>query len=127
MKYANTRMDGDSEVVVVVLPLSEVPGFDPGNPPQVNTYGVVDDVQVGWVKQMDGSFAPPVMTADEARKMIISAIDAEERKSMLPRVTREFMLAYMETVATPEQLALNIGYTKVKDFDNHIATLRSQL
>lgn len=59
MKYANTTMQDGAEVVVTVLPLNIVPGFDPENPPQDNTYGVDDDVQAGWVKQPDGSFAAP--------------------------------------------------------------------
>lgn len=58
MKYANTAMLDGVERVITVLPLDAVPGFDPQNPPQSNTYGVADDVQVGWVKQTDGSFAP---------------------------------------------------------------------
>lgn len=59
MKYAATRFLNGVETVIVVLPLSLVPGFDPENPPQANTYGVADDVEVGWVKQSDGSFLAP--------------------------------------------------------------------
>lgn len=66
-------------------------------------------------------------TPDVVRAEIVAQISALERQAMLPRVTREFMLAYMEAAATPEQLALNIGYTRVKAFDQQIATLRAQL
>ena len=59
MKYANTYIVHGTERIATVLPLELVPGFDPANPPQVNTYGVADDVEVGWVKQPDGSFATP--------------------------------------------------------------------
>ena len=59
MKYANTFINNAGvEVVATVLPLSAVPFFDPKSPPQENTYGVPDYVQVGWAKQPDGSFAP---------------------------------------------------------------------
>ena len=59
MKYANTFINNAGvEVVATVLPLSAVPFFDPKNPPQENTYGVPDYVQVGWAKQPDGAFAP---------------------------------------------------------------------
>lgn len=60
MKYASTQMIGSDEVVAVVLPLEMVPLFNPAEPVQPNTYGVPDDVEIGWVKQADGSFAPPV-------------------------------------------------------------------
>jgi hypothetical protein len=67
-------------------------------------------------------------------KLSIQAqIDALEREVILPRVTREFMLAQMEAVAasqgvTPEQLrAINYGYRRVKEFDEQIEALRGQL
>lgn len=50
MKYANTEIVNGIETVVTVLPLEMVPGFDPSNPPQDNTYAVPDYVQVGWAK-----------------------------------------------------------------------------
>lgn len=50
-----------------------------------------------------------------------------EQRNMMPRATREFMLAYMEMNATPEQLAANVGYQKVKAFDEQIRALRAQL
>lgn len=50
MKYANTIFIDGIETVVTVLPLEMVPGFDPLNPPQDNTYAVPDYVQTGWVK-----------------------------------------------------------------------------
>lgn len=57
MKYASTAIDGDKEKIVMILPLEQVPAFDPENPhPQ--TYGVDDDVQIGWIKDADGSFKP---------------------------------------------------------------------
>ena len=59
MKYANTYTIDGVEVVGTVLPLDMVPYFDPENPPQDNTYGVPDDVQVGWVKGAGGAWLPP--------------------------------------------------------------------
>lgn len=61
MKYANTYVKDGQEVVLTVLPLDMVPLFDPDNPPQPNTYTVPDDVQVGWVKNAQGVFEPPVI------------------------------------------------------------------
>lgn len=58
MNYASTQNRGGVEIVVLVLPLSVVPGFNPENPPQENTYGVPDDVEVGWQRLADGTFAP---------------------------------------------------------------------
>jgi len=48
MKYVNTSHINNRETVVVVLPLSAVPHFDPDNPPP-GAYCVGDDVQKGWV------------------------------------------------------------------------------
>lgn len=58
MKYAATSLNNGVDVVRIVLPLIDVPGFDPANPPQGNTYGVDDGVQVGWIKQ-GSDFVPP--------------------------------------------------------------------
>ena len=58
MNYANTTLIDGLETVAVVLPLDLVPQFDPDNPPQPNTYGVPDDVQVGWVRN-GARFIPP--------------------------------------------------------------------
>lgn len=59
MKYAATDLINSVETIVMVLPLSVVSGFDPENPPQANTYGVPDEVQVGWIKQGGVFVAPP--------------------------------------------------------------------
>lgn len=61
MKYAATDLINGVETVVMVIPLGAVPGFDPTNPPQENTYGVADAVQVGWIKQGAGFVQPPVV------------------------------------------------------------------
>lgn len=63
MKYASTYTENGVERVVVILPLSAVPGFDPANPPQENTYGVPDEVQLGWIKQGGQFVAPPAPEA----------------------------------------------------------------
>lgn len=61
-------------------------------------------------------------------KVAISAEIAQlERDSMLPRVTREFMLLFMQSQANPEQLATMPAYVRVKALDTQIATLRDQL
>lgn len=63
MKYASTTTENGVERIVVILPLYAVPGFDPANPPQENTYGVPDEVQLGWIKQGDQFVAPPAPEA----------------------------------------------------------------
>jgi hypothetical protein len=78
MQYASTEIYNGVETVVVVLPLSVVPDFDPENPPQDNTYGVPDEVQIGWEKQVDGTFAPHVPTSDE----IIAGLSAQIQKRL---------------------------------------------
>jgi len=59
MNYANTITKNGVETIAVILPLSAVPLFNPDKPPQPNTYGVPDEVQVGWVKDGDVFVPPP--------------------------------------------------------------------
>ncbi|MFT3964111.1 hypothetical protein [Propionivibrio sp.] len=77
-QYASTRLVDGIERIVVVLPLEVVPGFDPEEPPQPNTYGVPANVKVGWEKQVDGTFAPHVPTSDE----IIAGLSAQIQKRL---------------------------------------------
>ena len=81
MKYANTAVVHGVEVVIMVLPLSSVPGFDPDSQPQTNTYGVPDDVEVGWVKQTDGTFAPAVPPSPTPEQ-IIASLTAQIQKRL---------------------------------------------
>ncbi len=78
MQYASTEIYNGVETVVVVLPLSVVPYFDPENPPQNNTYGVPDEVKIGWEKRSDGTFAPHVPTSDE----IIVSLSSQIQKRL---------------------------------------------
>lgn len=81
MKYANTALVNGVETVVTVLPLEVVPFFDPNNPPQADTYGVPDDVEVGWVKQENGSFAPAVPPTPTPEQ-IIASLTAQIQKRL---------------------------------------------
>jgi len=77
--------------------------------------------------------AQQIISIDSAPKPLTpqQQIDALERESMIPRITREFMLAQAVMTAasqniTPDQLyQANIGYRKLKDLDNQIAALRN--
>ncbi|MGL6245655.1 hypothetical protein [Pseudomonas sp.] len=81
MKYANTALIDGCETIVTLLPLDVVPLFDPESPPQPNTYGVPDEVQLGWIKNTDGTFvAPPaaprvprIVSRFQARAMLMQA------------------------------------------------------
>jgi hypothetical protein len=54
-------------------------------------------------------------------------IDALEKAQLMPRATREFMLLFMAGTYTPEQLAANQGFLRLKAFDDQIAALRALL
>lgn len=62
MQYGCSMTFKEVESLVVVLPLTTVPHFDPTNPP-ANSYGVPDDAAIGWIvtHNADGtvSFAAP--------------------------------------------------------------------
>ena len=65
----------------------------------------------------------------DQKSLIQSQINTIEAANMLPRVTREFMLTAMQIQA--DQLGVNpltnFAYSKVKQLDDQIAALRSQL
>ena len=65
--------------------------------------------------------------------MLQSQIDSLERAAMLPRPVREFLIlaAQKEAAAIgltePQLYAANLAYKRVKDFDNEIVVLRTQM
>lgn len=58
---------------------------------------------------------------------VLALIDSQERFYMLPRHWRDFSLKDMESKFTPDQLAGNPGYVKVKAFDGQMTALRASL
>lgn len=64
-----------------------------------------------------------VTEADEIREQM-RMLEAEY---IAPRWQREFAMGVMQSMATPEQLAVNYGYKAVKALDDQIAALRAQL
>ena len=50
MQHATTKLINNLDTIVTLVPMSQVPRFDPQNPPP-RTYAVPDNVQVGWVKR----------------------------------------------------------------------------
>jgi hypothetical protein len=50
MQYASTKYINNLETIVALLPLKQVPRFDPSNPPP-RAYAVPDNVRRGWVKR----------------------------------------------------------------------------
>lgn len=79
------------------------------------------------------AYAAPVLTSAQQRAAIQSQIDTLERTQLLPRVTREGLLAAAVALAAtqgvtePTLYAQNVAYHKLKDFDTQIAALRAQL
>lgn len=66
-------------------------------------------------------------TLQDTIESLKSEIAAMEAQYMLPRITREFMLQSLEAQFTPEQLAQNIGYTRVKKVNDDIGAKRQRL
>lgn len=109
MKYACTfrNMPGP-EIIAITLPLSAVPGFDPENPPE-HAYLVPDEVEVGWEKQPDGTFAPytppPVIPSSCSRGQGRLALLAEGKLAAVE--------AAIEAIADPvERKAAEINYER---------------
>ena len=67
--------------------------------------------------------------APDTKESIRAEIDQLERESLLPRVTREFMLLSFATTAAGMGVdpMTNVAYVKVKELDDRIALLRGSL
>lgn len=82
--------------------------------------------------EADAILNPP-KTQAQIKAEIAAQIVALEREQMLPRVTREALLAAAVTMAAGQGVSEatlysdNIAYRKMKDFDTMIAGLRAQL
>jgi hypothetical protein len=104
---------------------------------EVTTIGTREDDRYYWVSEevKDGVRTitntpkdPEQIKAMESAKKL-AEIDSLEKSQMLPRVTREFMLAAFEaqaSVAGVDPLT-NFAYSKVKDLDTKINDLRATL
>lgn len=75
-------------------------------------------------EELDAIAALPQPDPKDAIRAQIKQLESEQ---LMPRATREFMLAFMELNATAEVLAVNPGYQAVKAFDNQIKALRDLL
>jgi hypothetical protein len=93
---------------------------DQGGPPD----GYTEITHAQWMLA-NGSTQAEVDAYERAS--VQAQIDALERQHIAPRWQREFSLAVMQSMATPEQLAANYGYKAVKALDDQIAALRAQL
>lgn len=69
----------------------------------------------------------PKPLESDSKDVIRAQIKQLEAEQLMPRATREFMLAFMELNAPAEVLAVNPGYQAVKAFDNQIKALRDLL
>jgi len=109
--------DGDTKV-----PTTTMPGVDPH--PETVAYWAW--IEAGGVPLPAD---PVVLTPPE----ILQKIDDMEREKMLPRIVREMTIAQLEAWAMaqgyplPAFRAANKGYRALKEFDEEIAALRSQL
>jgi hypothetical protein len=92
-----------------------------------DTYFWVSEEVLNGVRTITNTPKDPEMIKQMEVSKKLDEIDAMERKVLLPRATREFMLLSLESMFTSEQLASNYGYRSVKSFDTQINELRSML
>ena len=67
--------------------------------------------------------------AQQKNAKLQQQIEAEERNAMLPRVTREFMLAAFaaQAAAAGVDPMTNVGFARMKELDEKIKALRQQI
>lgn len=92
------------------------------------------NVMTGEVTELpDVPGAQVILTIQQQRDAIQTQIEALERTQLLPRITRESLLLIMVSTAAgmgltePQLYAVNIGYSRLKDFDAAIVALRAQM
>lgn len=88
---------------------------------------VFANAQPGYAEEELSDSDDEILAYINQKPAPIDQIRELEQRQLMPRATREFMLLSMESQFTPEQLAMNPGYSAVKAFDNSIADLRAQL
>lgn len=105
-------MDRGLEVVLVTLPLAEVPLFNPSEPPP-QTYLVEEAVQPGWIRDpVSGLFRAP--TAGEAAKLAVpKVVSAYQAKAALLATSHpsggscyDVIVAFVVSPACPPALRL---------------------
>lgn len=71
----------------------------------------------------------PEPVAPDPKAAILAQITQLETQTLLPRVTREFMLTAFaaQAAAAGADPMTNFGYRKVKELDDQIAALRAQI
>jgi hypothetical protein len=104
---------------------------------EVTTVGTRENDAYFWVSEelADGvrtitnTPKDPEMVAQMESAKKLAEIDALEKSQMIPRVTREFMLAAFEAQALAAGVdpMINFAYSKVKDLDTKISELRAAL
>ena len=104
---------------------------------EVVTVGTREDDKYFWVSEtLEGSIRTIVNTPKDPEQIAAmvraekqAEIDRLEATSLLPRVTREFMLIAFEAQAAAAGVdpTTNFAYTKVKELDDSIKVLRSAL
>jgi len=92
---------------------------------EITTHSEVEPDPVAFQAVLDAHVA--AAATRPVRKAALETIERLERENMMPRATREFMLAFMEASFTPAQLTVNIGYQKVKALDDLLRTERAKL
>ena len=79
----------------------------------------------------EGNIPDPAdpLPVPDPKEAIKAQIDTLERKEMLPRLVREYMLADAEQKARALGIdpMTNYGYARLKEFDQLISSLREQL
>lgn len=91
------------------------------------------DLTYWTVQELDEAPFIKYEKKDEATRTAIwneridQQIDSMERQFLMPRATREFMLVQFAALAQSQGIdpMTNIGYAKVKQFDDQIAALRA--
>lgn len=107
MQYISTIDTQQGERVVVAIPLADLPGFNPANPPPF-TYSVGDDVQVGWVKS-GSTFVPPT-------PVVIIPQSVTRRQFKLALLDMGLLGNVESVISASTDRALQINWTEALDF-----------
>lgn len=126
VKYPATYIARASEEELADIGLSKVSIVGEAQDPKL--YYTTEVLENG-VLTITNTLKPQEHIDAVNRSLNLDAIEQLEKKSMLPRATRELLLSIYETVSAQsnQDPTNNFGYTKIKDLDTEIATLRQNL
>lgn len=126
VKYPANYLARASEDDLASIGLTKVTTV--GTPEDPKLYYVTETLESG-VLTITNTPKPQEQLDTINRSIKLDSIDQLEKRSMMPRASRELLLGIYEAICdqSNQDPTANYGYVKIKELDTEIAALRQQL